>query len=228
MHLFLLPKHRYTLSSFCSRRPSSMVLEWYYYLLAQGMKSMIKKLAVYCGARPGVDESYISMAREFGEAMAKNGLDLVYGGGRFGLMGTVANAVLDNGGQAYGVITEELNSRNTSLKRLKDLKITKNMDLRKEAMMKMADGLVALPGGLGTLEEVVQAASWTGVGDNEKPVCLFNYNHFYDPLKKELAIMHEDGFLEKEYQDAVCFTDSFDEMLKFMNNYQAPSYRQYS
>lgn len=188
---------------------------------------MIKKLAVYCGARPGCNQEYIDMAAAFGDAMVKNHIDLVYGGGRFGLMGTVANHVLDNGGHAYGVITEELYSRNTSLSRLTDLKVTANMDLRKETMMDMADGLVALPGGLGTAEEVIQAASWTGVGDNAKPVVFFNYNHFYDQMYEQFVVMNREGFLEKEYLDAVCFTDSFGEMLDFMNHYQAPTYRQY-
>lgn len=188
---------------------------------------LIKKLAVYCGARPGCNQEYIDMADAFGTAMANHGIDLVYGGGRFGLMGTVANAVLDHGGKAYGVITKELYSRNTSLDRLTDLKITGNMDLRKEAMMQMADGLVALPGGLGTAEEVIQAASWTGVGDNAKPVALYNYNHFYDALRKQFEIMNQEGFLETEYLEAVCFADDFESMIEFMNDYQAPHYRQY-
>lgn len=188
---------------------------------------MINKIAVYCGARPDCPVEYKDMAAEFGEMMAKHGVDLVYGGGKFGLMGTVANAVLDNGGHAVGVITQELYDRHTSLDRLDDLKITPNMDVRKETMMKDADGLVALPGGLGTLEEVIQAASWTGVGDNDKPVVLFNYNHFYDPLHDELETMAHEGFLEKEYLDAVCFTDNFDEMLRFMASYRAPHFRNY-
>lgn len=191
------------------------------------MGILIKKLAVYCGARPGCNDEYIDLAAEFGKAMAENGIDLVYGGGKFGLMGTVANAVLDHGGKAYGVITKELFSRNTSLDRLTDLKITPNMDIRKETMMQMADGLVALPGGLGTAEEVIQAASWTGVGDNSKPVAFLNYNHFYDPMHKQFEIMHQEGFLEEEYLNAVCFADDFDMMINFMNKYHAPHYRQY-
>lgn len=191
------------------------------------MRILIKKLAVYCGARPGANPEYLTMATEFGKAMAQHNIALVYGGGKFGLMGAVANAVLDNGGKAYGVITEELYSRNTSLDRLTDLKITANMDLRKEAMMNMADGLVALPGGLGTAEEVIQAASWTGVGDNSKPVAFFNYQHFYDAMHKQFLVMRDEGFLEPEYLEAVDFTDSFTELLDFMNNYQAPHFRQY-
>lgn len=202
------------------------MLEWTHYL-KMGMKSLIKKLAVYCGARPGCDQEYIDMATRFGKSMAQHEVELVYGGGKFGLMGTVANAVLDNGGKAHGVITQELFARNTSLDRLTDLEVTENMDLRKEAMMNMADGLVALPGGLGTAEEVIQAASWTGVGDNTKPVAFFNYNHFYDAMRKQFEVMNGEGFLEQEYLDAVCFTDSFDKMIDFMDHYQAPHFRQY-
>ncbi len=191
------------------------------------MNVLIKRLAVYCGARPGCNEEYIDLAAEFGKSMAQNGIDLVYGGGKFGLMGAVANAVLDNGGEAYGVITQELYERNTSLDHLTDLKITPNMDIRKETMMQMADGLVALPGGLGTAEEIIQAASWTGVGDNAKPVFFFNYNHFYDTMRQQFEVMHQEGFLEEEYLAAISFADDFETMMKFMNQYQAPHYRQY-
>lgn len=191
------------------------------------MNVLIKRLAVYCGARPGCNSEYIDLAAEFGKAMARQGIDLVYGGGKFGLMGTVANAVLDNGGAAYGVITKELYERNTSLDRLTDLKITPNMDVRKETMMEIADGLVALPGGLGTAEEIIQAASWTGVGDNAKPVAFFNYNHFYDTMREQFEVMNQEGFLEDEYLDAISFADNFEEMIDFMNRYQAPGFRQY-
>lgn len=213
------------LSSDDGENRSRMVTYKYYFL--SGDDSMIKKIAVYCGARPDCPVEYKDMAAEFGEMMANHGVDLVYGGGKFGLMGTVANAVLDHGGHAYGVITKELYDRHTSLDTLTDLKITPNMDVRKETMMNEADGLLALPGGLGTLEEIVQAASWTGVGDNNKPVVFFNYNHFYDAMQKELQVMAHEGFLEKEYLDAVCFTADFDEMLQFMENYQAPHFREY-
>ena len=120
---------------------------------------MINSLAVYCGARDGNDQKYLTAARQLGEWMAAHQIDLVYGGGQFGLMGAVANGVLDNGGTVHGIITETLASRGAAYKRIQDLKIVPDMDHRKEKMMAMADGMLALPGGIGTLEEISQAAS---------------------------------------------------------------------
>lgn len=113
---------------------------------------MLKRLAVYCGARAGQDPSFMEMATDFGHQMAEHDVALVYGGGRFGLMGAVADAVLEAGGQAHGVITEELANRGTSHPDLTSLEIVDDMNTRKNQMMEMADGLLALPGGLGTLE----------------------------------------------------------------------------
>lgn len=189
---------------------------------------MNKKLAVFCGARDGSDPKYLKMAREFGDHMVAHHLDLVYGGGRFGIMGTVAGSVLDNGGRSYGAITKELSERGAGLTRLTKLYIVKNMAERKMKMMNMADAMVALPGGLGTLEEVIQAASWTAVGDNNKPVIIFNFDHFYDHLHEELVEMNKAGFLEDSFLDACYFTDSFDKMLEFINSYKAPQFRTYN
>lgn len=188
---------------------------------------MIKALAVYCGANPGHNPEFIQLATHFGHRLADEGIALVYGGGQYGLMGAVANAALDHGGQVHGVITQELYDRGTSLRRLSDLKIVPNMDIRKQTMMDLADGLVALPGGLGTLEEVSEAFSWTAIGDNAKPVALYNFNGFYNPLKSMLGKMQVAGFAEREFVQSINFSESFNELMQFMDGYQAPEVRTY-
>lgn len=189
---------------------------------------MIKRLAIYCGALDGNDPIYKQQANELGKMMAKRQIELVYGGGKFGLMGAVARGVLDNGGQVHGVITQELADRGVLFDRLQDVQVTPNMDRRKEQMMQLADGMLALPGGLGTLEEISQAASWVTVGDNAKPVAFYNIAGFYDELKVMLTKMNTAGFLEKPYLDSLYFSADFDKILQFMDNYHAPAYRQYN
>lgn len=188
---------------------------------------MIKRLAVVCGAKPGQDPAYMKMAQSFGQEMAKRGIDLVYGGGKFGLMGRVANTVADNGGQVYGVITNQLDDRGTALTSLDHLEVVSDMDTRKRRMMELADGIVAFPGGLGTLEEVSEAASWITLGNNVKPVVIYNYLGFYDHLAALLDEMNKQGFLEKQFRDAVHFSNTFNDLLHFMNNYKAPHHRIY-
>ena len=188
---------------------------------------MIKKLAVYCGARAGNRPEYIKAADKFGKKMADHQIELVYGGGKFGLMRVVADGVLENGGIVHGIITEELKDRGASYDKVQDFRVVPNMDKRKDTMMNLADGMVALPGSIGTLEEISQAISWTAIGDNAKPVAFYNYEGFYDYLDKLLKRMNQDYFLEDIYLDAIYFGTDFDKILQFMEDYQASAYRKY-
>ena len=188
---------------------------------------MIRRLAVYCGACDGRDSRYQKAAHDLGLNMAKHQIELVYGGGQYGLMGAVAQGVLDGHGVVHGVITKQLAGRGVTMKTVTDLHLVDDMDTRKETMMKLADGMLALPGGLGTLEEVSQAASWMTLGDNEKPVAFYNLNDFYAPLKGLLGEMNKAGFLEQRYLNSLCFSADFKEILHFMNSYQAPLCRRY-
>ena len=175
---------------------------------------MIKKLAVYCGARAGNRPEYTKAAYNFGKKMADHQIELVYGGGKFGLMRAVADGVLEkNRGAAYDEV--------------QDFRVVPNMDKRKDTMMNLADGMVALPGSIGTLEEISQAISWTSIGDNAKPVAFYNYEGFYDYLDKLLKRMNQDDFLENIYLEAIYFGTDFDKILQFMEDYQAPAYRKY-
>lgn len=188
---------------------------------------MIKKIAVYCGARTGNRSEYAKTAYEFGKKMAEHQIELVYGGGKYGLMRAVADGVLENGGIVHGIITEELKDRGAAYEKVQDFRVVENMNKRKDVMMELADGMVALPGSIGTLEEISQAISWTAIGDNAKPVAFYNYDGFYDNLDKLLKRMNQDDFLENIYLDAIYFGIDFDKILQFMKEYQAPAYREY-
>lgn len=187
----------------------------------------IKRLAIYCGALDGKDPDYHAAAVGVGSWMAEHQIELVYGGGQYGLMGAVAQGVLNNGGVVHSVLTQELFDRGIALDGVTDRVITPNMDRRKEKMMDMADGMIAFPGGLGTLEEISQAASWTTVGDNAKPVAFYNYRGYYDDLKNQLVKMNQAGFLEDVYLKNICFADRMDEICQFMSDYHAPQHRTY-
>lgn len=188
---------------------------------------MIKKLAVYCGARDSHDPHYLQAAHELGLTMAHHQIELVYGGGQYGLMGAVAKGVLDGQGVVHGVLTKQLAERGVGFKAINELHLVDDMDTRKETMMKLADGMLALPGGLGTLEEISQAAAWMTLGNNDKPVAFYDVNNFYAPLQRLLIEMTKTGFLEQRYLDSICFSADFGDVLHFMNNYHAPLRRQY-
>ena len=188
---------------------------------------MIKRLAIYCGARKGNDPKYMKQARALGEWMAAHHIELVSGGGQFGILGAVADGVLDNGGMVHGIITETLASRGAAYERIQDLKVVPDMDHRKEKMMALADGMIALPGGIGTIEEISQAASWITIGENTKPVAFYNQAGYYSELKRFFKHMSQEGFLEKKYLDSLYFSDDFEHILDFMHHYHAPEYRKY-
>lgn len=187
----------------------------------------IKRLAIYCGALNGQGKDYLVQAEKVGEWLAAHQIELVYGGGQHGLMGAVARGTLANGGIVHSVLTQELYDRGVALAGVTDRQIMPNMDRRKEMMMQMADGMIALPGGLGTLEEISQAASWVTIGDNAKPVAIYNYHGFYDELKKQLVAMNQAGFLEDLYLNNIYFGNSMDDILEFMKDYQVPHHRTY-
>jgi uncharacterized protein (TIGR00730 family) len=144
--------------------------------------SKITRICVYCGSGSGTNPAFTDAARKLGTAMAKNGLGLVYGGGAVGLMGAVAKAVKDNGGHVTGIIPEFLMSRERAAMGIDDLVVTRDMHERKRLMFERADAFVALPGGVGTLEELVEQLTWVQLGRHQKPVVLANIEGFWDPL----------------------------------------------
>ena len=144
--------------------------------------SKIRTVCVYCGSGPGTEPAYMEAAREFGRLLAIDGVGLVYGGGSRGLMGAVATSVLDHGGHVTGIIPEFLESREHTLRRAQEVIVTPDMHVRKQTMFDKADAFVALPGGIGTLEELVEQLTWAQLGRHKKPILIVNIAGFWDPL----------------------------------------------
>ncbi len=144
--------------------------------------SKINAICVYCGSSPGADPAFVEAARGFGKILAKSGTRLVYGGGSIGLMGAIASAVINQGGTATGIIPEFLTAKEQPLRLAQEQIITRDMHERKQTMFNRADAFVALPGGIGTLEELIEQMTWAQLGRHKKPILIANINGFWDPL----------------------------------------------
>jgi uncharacterized protein (TIGR00730 family) len=157
----------------------------------------IKTVCVYCGSGPGTDPRFVEAAVALGKALADGGIRLVYGGGSIGLMGAVATSVLDHGGTVTGIIPGFLTARENALKRVQELIVTPDMHERKRLMFEHSDAFVALPGGIGTLEELVEQLTWQQLGRHSKPILLANIEGFWEPLLALLAHMRETQFIRQ-------------------------------
>jgi uncharacterized protein (TIGR00730 family) len=155
----------------------------------------IKTVCVYCGSGPGTNPRFVEAAIGLGKALAESGIRLVYGGGSIGLMGAVATSVLDNGGTVTGIIPNFLTTRENALKRVQEMIVTPDMHERKRLMFERSDAFVALPGGVGTLEELVEQLTWQQLGRHSKPVLLANIEGFWEPLLALLAHMRATEFI---------------------------------
>ena len=143
---------------------------------------MIRTICVFCGSGPGADPAFAEAARDFGKILAENRIGLVYGGGSLGLMGTLATSVLDHGGRVTGVIPEFLTDREHVMARAQEIVVTRDMHERKRMMFERADAFAALPGGIGTLEELVEQMTWAQLGRHRKPIAIANIKQFWEPL----------------------------------------------
>jgi hypothetical protein len=157
--------------------------------------SKINAVCVYCGSSPGTDPAFIEAARKLGKILAENGVRLVYGGGSVGLMGALAEAVLEHGGEVIGIIPEFLTQRERPRRLAQELVVTRDMHERKRKMFERADAFVALPGGVGTLEEIVEQLTWAQLGRHKKPILFANINGYWDPLLALFAHMREQEFV---------------------------------
>ncbi len=180
----------------------------------------MKRIAVYCGSATPADPAYIAAARAVGRDFAKRGIGVVYGGGRLGMMGAVADAALDAGGEVIGVIPELLVNAEVAHLGLTELHIVKTMHERKAAFTDLSDGFLTIPGGTGTMDELWEAMSWAQLGYHAKPVGLLNIAGFYDPLIALVARMSEVGFLRPQHQDILIVGDVLAELLARMATYQ--------
>jgi uncharacterized protein (TIGR00730 family) len=178
--------------------------------------SEIRKICVYCGSGPGTDPAFLQAARDFGEILAKNGIGLVYGGGGDGMMGTLARAVLAQGGAVTGVIPEFLVQREHAERGARDLIVTRDMHERKRKMFELADAFVALPGGVGTLEELVEQLTWVQLGRHRKPVLAVNIEGFWEPLCALLDHMRALQFIRGDLSFDLLVADKVADVLPML------------
>ena len=175
--------------------------------------SKINAVCVYCGSSAGNDPAFARAAEALGKSLAQNGVRLVYGGGSVGLMGALARAVLKHSGKATGIIPEFLFRREQPELQNEKLIVTRDMHERKRLMFEEADAFVALPGGIGTLEELVEQLTWVQIGQHKKPLLLLNINGFWEPLRDLLDHMEKLGFIYGDVQGSLLIADRPEDVL---------------
>ena len=183
---------------------------------------MTNSIAIFCGSALGSDQIFSETARQVGHAIAEQGKTLVYGGGRSGLMGIVADSALEAGGQVIGVIPHVLVDRELAHQGLTELHIVKDMQERKLKMSALSDGFIAMPGGAGTLEEIFEQWTWAQLGIHLKPNAFLNVNGFYDDLLKFIQLTTDKGFSKARFTDQLIQSASIEDILNKFENYQAP------
>jgi uncharacterized protein (TIGR00730 family) len=182
----------------------------------------VRSVCVFCGSKPGTEPAYGRAARALGRTLARERITLVYGGGRVGLMGVLADAVLQAGGEAIGVIPKALVEREISHTGLPDLRVVGSMHERKAAMSELSEGFVALPGGTGTLEEFFEVLTWAQLGEHRKPCALLNIDGYYDPLLAVFDHMVAKGFLTEEHRSMVLVETEPESLLETLARYRPP------
>ena len=183
---------------------------------------MIKRITVFCGSSLGNENVYALQANQLGKTLAKQNIELVYGGAKIGLMGAVADGALSEGGKVIGVLPKFLRSKEIAHEGLTELILVDSMHERKTKMNELCDGVVALPGGFGTLEEFFEMLTWGQLGLHQKPIAILNINGFYDSLIALVQTMVDKGLLKEVNQKMLLTSDNIDELITKMRNYSAP------
>jgi uncharacterized protein (TIGR00730 family) len=183
----------------------------------------MKRIAVYCGSNQGVRPEYAAAAFALGTLLAREKIELVYGGGMIGLMGVVADAVLKNSGHVIGVIPEKLVLKEVVHETLPDLRVVKTMHERKALMAELSDGFIALPGGYGTFEEFFEVLAWSQLGWHPKPFGLLNTADFYTPLLKFLDHTRDEGFIRPQHRALVLAESDPEKLLHRLKSHRSPA-----
>jgi uncharacterized protein (TIGR00730 family) len=186
------------------------------------IKMKLKNIAVYCGSSEGTESIYKDQAELLGKTLAENNVTLVYGGAQIGIMGIVADAVMQNGSKTIGVIPKFLCSKEVAHTGLTELIITESMHDRKLKMLELSDAMIALPGGFGTMEELFEVLTWAQLGLHTKPIGILNVDRYYDDLIKLVENMNTKGFLKSEHRDMLIISNNVDELLDKLEEYVAP------
>ncbi|WP_160031533.1 TIGR00730 family Rossman fold protein [Paenibacillus sp. An7] len=187
----------------------------------------MRKIAVFCGSSDGASIEYKEAAKRLGEELARHNIGLVYGGASVGVMGAVADAVLENGGHVTGIMPRFLEEREISHKSLTELIVVESMHERKAKMAELADGFIMLPGGPGTLEEFFEIFTWAQLGLHQKPFGFLNVNRYYDPLLTLFDHMVKEGFLQEKYRGMAISSEDIGELLRLFQNYEPPAIKTY-
>jgi hypothetical protein len=182
----------------------------------------MKRVAVFCGSSIGFNPIYAEEAKKLGNYLAKNNIGLVYGGGKIGMMGILADAVLENNGEVIGVIPNLLRHEEVAHTKITEMIVTKKMSKRKVTISKLVDGYIALPGGFGTLDEIFEALTLGQLGIETKPIGVLNTNEYFDNLLKQLEVMVSEGFLKNDNKNMLLVSDTVEELFYKMEHYVAP------
>ncbi|MEN8125097.1 MAG: TIGR00730 family Rossman fold protein [Bacteroidota bacterium] len=182
----------------------------------------MNRIAVFCGSSIGFNSVYAEDAKNLGNYFANNNIGLVYGGGKIGMMGVLADSILDKNGEVIGVIPNLLRHEEVEHKTITQMIITKKMSKRKVRISKMVDGYIALAGGFGTLDEIFEALTLGQLGIENKPVGMLNTNGYFDHSLKQLDVMVSEGFLKQSNRDMLLVSESIPELINKMKNYKAP------
>ena len=182
----------------------------------------MKSICVFCGSSDTVHTDYLSAARSMGRALAERGIRLIYGGGKTGLMGAVADGVLEAGGEVIGVIIPSMNTKALAHDGLTRMEVPLDMHARKAKMHELADGYIALPGGFGTFDELFETITWAQTGAHEKPVGLLNVKNYYAPLLAAIDHAVREGFVFQEHRDVLFCDDEPNLLIQQMEHYEHP------
>jgi uncharacterized protein (TIGR00730 family) len=181
----------------------------------------IQSICIYCGSRPGNNPAYVTAAAHIGQLFAQRGITLLFGGGNVGLMGTVANNCLDNGGKVIGVIPSFMDDKELGLERCSELLWVGSMHERKNKLAELSEAFIALPGGPGTMDEFFEMFTWLQLQLHHKPVALFNINGYYNGLLAFMQHMVNEGFLKQAHFDQIIVSDNIESLLEQLNAYEA-------
>jgi uncharacterized protein (TIGR00730 family) len=182
----------------------------------------MKSICVFCGSSDSVHADYLSAARQMGRTLAERGIRLIFGGGKTGLMGSVANGVLEAGGEVIGVIIPSMNTKALAHDGLTRMEVPLTMHARKAKMHELADGYIALPGGFGTFDELFETITWAQTGAHEKPVGLLNVRKYYAPLMAAIDHAVQEGFVFQEHRDVLFLEEDPGALIDKMERYEHP------
>ncbi len=180
----------------------------------------MKSICVFCGSNPGNDPAYLEAATSAGLYLAKNNIGLVFGGGRVGLMGRIADTVMENGGRVTGIIPRDLAEKEVAHENLTELHIVGSMHQRKAMMAKLSDGFIAMPGGFGTFEEICEVITWTQLGFQDKPCGILNMNGYYDPMIRLFDKAVAEGFIREMHRELVIVGEEIESLVEAMGRFK--------